>query len=164
MKFTQYFTLILFLSVLNLTFSQDKNVQSGQLNSKQFEFVNKAFKWGTKEFLIINYTHSKENCSYDVGANIGKNTSINWWEKFYKTLDTTNIANRFVYADKLAAEKIINEHTHFLDNLNFVFNTFLSKYRNCYGVVVINKNGNYFVKGSEYTFEDILSFIDSLKH
>ncbi len=50
MKFTQYFTLILFLSVLNLTFSQDKNVQSGQLNSKQFEFVNKAFKWVLKSF------------------------------------------------------------------------------------------------------------------
>jgi hypothetical protein len=154
---------ILFLFItLNsfLSFSQEDSLIKKQFNETELEFIKKTYKWKKEEILIICFTQPSKNCHYDNNKNIKKYESR--WEDFYKGFDLKNKKKIYIYSDKEASKKIIDNKKQFNDNEDFFYNKLFKNDNYCHGVVVINKEGKYNFKSGEYMPKEIQSLIDSL--
>ena len=79
-----------------------------------------------------------------------------WFDNnIYKTINLSNTKNIFVYSDKLAAKKIIDNNRFFEDFENYFLNNFFNANDNCYGVIAINSDGRYSYKFGEFSTEDV---------
>ncbi|WP_430400878.1 hypothetical protein [Flavobacterium sp.] len=138
-------------------FSQDKALPKNQMVSIQYEY-----EWKNEDFLIVNYRMPNDYCPYENYSGLDK--SYLWIKKsIYDRVTVKNYRNIFVYADKLAAKKILDFKTHYNDIGRYFLKTFFDKKGSCYGVLVINKEGKYNYIIGEYSHIDIQNLIDSLK-
>lgn len=157
----KYLIALLLAFSLNVN-AQKKNEKSGKLSELQLEIVQKNFNWdANNKVIILNFLQPKSNCHYDNYSNINKPNL--WWKNFYSKIDLTNVENKFVYSDSLAAKKIIDYKKNFSDKDNFLLNNFFNDTPYCFGIIVINSQGFYKIKGSEYLQDEVKSFLKSLK-
>jgi hypothetical protein len=139
------------------TFSQEKKISRDQMNSIKLEY-----NWKNENYLIVNYRFLAKDCSYDNYGELKK--TYNWFnESIYTKLDATLFRSIFVYADKLAAKEILDNKDNYDDEGHYFLNKFFYKKNNCYGVLVINKAGNYKLILDEYSKKDIENMFDALK-
>ena len=102
----------------------------------------------------------RKRCQYDNYKNL--NTTKIWWTKFYKKVDLTKAENRFVYSEDTNTKSIIDNKIYFLDRNNYILNEFFSNDEVCFGVVVIDKAGDFEYKAGEYSEVEINDFINKL--
>jgi hypothetical protein len=147
---------LLVLFVENV-FSQENVLPKNQLIS-----IKNEYDWKKEDYIIINYRMPIQNCPYDSYSNLDK-TAL-WLQKsVYGRVTVENYRNIFVYADKLAAKKILDFKTHYDDIGHYFLKTFFDIKGSCYGVLVINKEGKYNYIIGEYSHIDIHNLVDSLK-
>ena len=77
-------------------------------------------------------------------------------------MELVNVRNIFVYSESKKATEIIDSQNHFSDISNFFLDNFFNKEQSCYGILVINKKGEFQKKNGEYTQEDIVKYINIL--
>ena len=83
-------------------FSQDKVLPKNQMVSIQYEY-----EWKNEDFLIVNYRMPNDYCPYENYSGLDK--SYLWIKKsIYDRVTVKNYRSIFVYADKLAAKKILD--------------------------------------------------------
>ena len=154
----------LYLSIIFLFNVLGSNAQStyhsGKINDANLKFIKENYNWGIEPVVIINFLQPKSNCHYDAYTNFKASNS--WWTEFYSEINLEGVAIRYVYSDKNAAKKIIDDIFHLADNDNFFLKAFFSNEKFCHGVIVINQSGEFEQKSSEYTAEDITNFLKIL--
>jgi len=154
--------LLLFLAIGFLSFKELENEgYIEKITETELKFVKENYKWNSEEFIIINFRQPKSSCHYDNYKNLKK--SSEWWIKYYLEMELINVRNIFVYSDKEKAKKIIDRKNHFDDMNSLFLNKFFSKDKTCYGILIINKNGDFQKKAGEYTHENIMELINNLK-
>jgi hypothetical protein len=153
-----YLTIIFFISVLGV--NAQSTLHSGNINDVQLRFIKENYNWHTEGVIIINFLQPKSNCHYDAYTNL--KVADPWWTEFYSKLNLDGVANRFVYSDRNAARKIIDDTIYLADTDKFLLNTFFSKKKFCHGVIVINRKGEFQQKSSEYSGEEIRKFLEIL--
>ncbi|MBD3863079.1 MULTISPECIES: hypothetical protein [Flavobacteriaceae] len=150
--------LLLILAVGLLSFNRpNKNITTEKLTEDQLNFIKENYKWDSEEFLFVNFRQPESSCHYDNYQNL-KNSS-KWWTEFYSKMELQNVRNIFVYSDKLRAKKVIDSKNHFADINNFFLNQIFSNDKTCYGILIINKKGEYQKKAGEYMQKDIVYLI-----
>jgi hypothetical protein len=137
------------LFTVNFTFSQ-YNV----IPKEQIETLKKSYNWNDEKILIVNFYLPKNKCHYNQYENL-KNGSQWFDNNIYKTINLSNTKNIFVYSDKLAAKKMIDNNRFFEDFENYFLSNFFNVNDNCYGVIAINSDGRYSYKIGEFSTEDV---------
>jgi len=154
--------LSIILAVALLSFKKlEKNGSKEKLTETELKSIKENYNWISKEFLIINFRMPKSSCHYNNYSDLKKSST--WWTSYYAKMKLVNVHNVFVYSDNKKAKKIIDSKAHFEDVNSFILNNFFSKSEACYGIVVVNENGEFKKKAGEYTQENILELINSLK-
>ena len=143
------FLFFIFLFIANFTFSQENRIPKEKL-----ETLKHFYKWNDEKILIVNFYLPKNKCHYNQYENL-KNGSQWFDNNIYKTINLSNTKNIFVYSDKLAAKKIIDNNRFFEDFENYFLNNFFNANDNCYGVIAINSDGRYSYKFGEFSTEDV---------
>lgn len=152
--------LLIALGLMSFKSPEAKNYNR-KLTESQLKFIKENYNWNGENILIINFVQPKRNCFYDNYEHM--NTSVNWWAKYYAKIDLTNITNIFVYSDKFAAKEVIDSKTHFEDKENFLLKNFFLNGSECYGVLIINKMGDYQKEDGEYSQKTVERDILKLK-
>jgi len=150
----------IFLTVIfsfTLGFSQNENKK---IAASQLKFIKEKYNWNTERILIINFTQSNENCFYENNRNL--ENSINWWNKFYSKIDLTNVRNIYVYSDKISASTLIDAQTKFEDYEDFIWTNFFKYNKECYGLLIINFNGEYKIERGEYSEREVEKYLKTL--
>ena len=150
-----YLLLVCFF-VTNLTFSQI------DIPNYQLQALKEVYKWGNEKFLVINFTQPKFNCHYD---NYQKLNNKKKWldDNVYNDIDMNDCRSIYVFSDKEAAKKIIDNNTYFEDHNNYFLNNFFNLKENCYGLLIIRQDGKFSNLVGEYLKEDVKAMLDSLK-
>ncbi|WP_191859264.1 hypothetical protein [Hanstruepera ponticola] len=129
---------------------------TGKLNEGQMKFMNNYYNWDSKEILIINFSQPRSDCHFD--NHIHKTGYTKWWKDFYEKIDIKDCSNIFVCSEKHNRDK-----TLFYDKANFLYDNFFSRKESCYGVLVLNKNGDYLQFNGHYTEKQVSKFKENLK-
>ena len=151
--------LLAFFTLIIMGFTPFETKKS--LTQTQLKFIKDNYKWNTEKLLIINFRHKRENCFYDNTTNL--EGGRNWWSKFYSKINLNKVLNIYVYSDSVSAKKIIDTKTKFEDYVDFLLATFFNTKKECYGILVINSNGEYEIHEGEYTVKQVKGFIKTLK-
>lgn len=145
-----------------MSFSENIFSQENTLPNNEMASIKYEYDWKNEDVLIINYRMPNDFCPYENYTNLDKTYA--WFKKeIYAKVTAENYRNVFVYADKLAAKKILDFKTHYDDIGQYFLNKFFDKKGSCYGVLVISKSGKYNYIIGEYSHIDIQNLIDSLK-
>ncbi|GHA43229.1 hypothetical protein GCM10007103_25630 [Salinimicrobium marinum] len=155
------FILILFLTTGVYGFTNSSETGSEKLSDVQLQFIKDNFNWNSEGLLIVNFRQPRNKCPYNQYKNLEK--SYEWWVKNYSDLDLENIHNIYVYSNSKKSEAMIDGKNHFADLHNFFLTNFFSNDETCYGVLVINKRGEYRKKAGEYRKTEVREFINRLK-
>jgi hypothetical protein len=132
--------------VSNLIFSQENNIPKDQLLK-----LKELYKWNEEKVLIVNFYFPKKNCRYNHYEDLKKGR--NWFiNNIYKSINLSNVKNIFVYSDKIAAKKIIDNEQCFEDYENFFLKNFFIEDGYCHGIMVISNEGKI-----SYMFGEFLS-------
>ncbi|WP_324027444.1 hypothetical protein QSV08_05900 [Maribacter sp. BPC-D8] len=154
--------ILLILSVGFLSFNEDCiNLNNEKLTEAQLSFIMESYDWKSERLLIVNFRQPRTSCHYNNYQNLKK--SAKWWTEFYSKMEIANIRNIFVYSDNLKANKVIDSENHFDDINNFFLNKVFTKDKTCYGLIVINKKGEFRKKAGEFMQKDIEEFITQLE-
>ena len=154
--------LLLILAIGFLSFDKLENEESNEkLTETELKFVKENYNWNSKEILIVNFRMPKSSCHFNNYANLKK--SSDWWIKYYSKMELVNVYKIFVLSDSQKAKTIIDSKKHFADMNSFFLNKFFKKDKACFGIVVINQNGEFQKKAGEYTQEHITELINNLK-
>ena len=152
---------IIFLVLISSIITSFNRTENKKLiTESQLKFIKEKYKWNSENLLVINFVQAKKNCFYDNNSNLAN--SLTWSKKFYSKINLDNILNIYVYSDKKSAKTVIDSKTKFEDFDDFLLNNFFNK-RDCYGILVINSNGEYEIKEGEYLESDVERFIKALK-
>lgn len=156
----QFLTLPLLLSAFNIVAqNKDKPITydfTGKLNEGEMKFMNDYYNWDSKEILIINFTQPRSDCHFDNHTHKTGNTK--WWKDYYKKINIKNCSNIFVCPEKHKRDK-----TLYYDKANFLYDNFFNRKESCFGVLVLNKNGDYLQYNGHYSERQVSKFIENLK-
>lgn len=148
--------LFILLFIGNFSFSQVNVIPKEEL-----ETLKQSYKWNEEKILIVNFYLPKNKCHYNQYENL-KNGQKWFDDNIYKTINLSNTKNIFVYSDKLAAKKIIDNIRFFEDFDNYFQNNFFNVNDNCYGVIAINSKGKYSFKIGEFSTEDVTLLLKNM--
>jgi len=149
-------TLISFLLIICFVNAQN---YEGKLNKEQVEVLEGLFGWEKEELIIINYRQPKGYCHYDQYMSIG---STKWFDDFYSELNLKDVHNIFVYYESKRSKGVIDGKKHFFDLNKYFFDNFFKKDKSCYGLLIVNKHGNYQQKNGEYSKKEVKNYINKL--
>ncbi|WP_033957807.1 hypothetical protein [Psychroserpens jangbogonensis] len=139
----------------------ENNSHNEKLSEAQLKLVKENYAWSSEEFIIVNFRQPINSCHYDNYSNL-KN-SLKWWTDFYSKIKLNNVRNVFVYAEEKRAKKIIDSKSHYSDINSFFLNNFFVNDKTCYGILVIDNDGNYIKKAGEYNQEDVIELIKKIQ-
>ncbi|MBT8245328.1 MAG: hypothetical protein HKP48_09885 [Winogradskyella sp.] len=152
---------ILVLSYLFISFichsQQGGIIGKGQIDINKIEFFRKNYQWNKEYFFVVSFRQPKSRCYYDNFRNLGKTESAIL--KFGESVEEKSIRNIFVSSDEKRVKSYLDFKTTYSDVENLVLNTFFEKVESCFGLVVINRKGQYMSLAGEYVTKDIDNFI-----
>ena len=149
---------ILFILIFtaNFTFSQENKIPKEKL-----ETLKRFYNWNDEKLLIVNFYLPKNSCHYNQYNDL--KSGKKWIENnIYKNIELNNIKNIFIYSESQEAKSIIDNISCFFDYENYFLNTFFNVKNHCYGIVVINENGNFIHKLGEFSKYDVKRLINKV--
>lgn len=149
--------LLLFLFANCILWAQEKGIPKEQIKAIKYSYL-----WDKEEVIIINYRFPNDLCPYENYENL-EDTYLWLEKKVFAKIDMKKYRNVYVYADHLAAKKIIDDTIHFEDIGEYFLKHYFNKKGNCCGVIVINQKGDYKYIYGEYSASDIVAMIEQLK-
>ncbi|PWK19191.1 hypothetical protein LX78_01672 [Xanthomarina spongicola] len=152
--------MLLLLVICFLSFNKPESQTDEKLSETQLQFIIENYHWNSEDLIIVNFKQPRSSCHYDNYKNLKQ--SSEWWTEYYSKMELVNVRNIFVYSESKKATEIIDSQNHFSDISNFFLDNFFNKEQSCYGILVINKKGEFQKKNGEYTQEDIVKYINIL--
>lgn len=150
--------IILLIAIFSITtFSQENKIEKEQL-----DIIKELYNWNNEKYLIVNFTQPRYNCHYD---NYQHLDNYKKWlnDNVYKNVDLNNCKSIYVFSDKKAAEKIIDNIIYFEDYNSYFLNNFLNIKENCYGLLIIRQDGIFDKLIGEYLKKDVENMLETLK-
>ena len=135
-----------------------------KLTYSQEQFIKNNYNWENKKILILNFYQPIQNCHFDNYSKIKSKSTQNWWTAFYQEVNLTDCSNKFIYSDSIKAKKVINHFDKLPDKENFLFINFFKNHPYCHAIIIINSDGYYISKNSEYTESEINDYINRLRN
>ena len=155
-----YFILLICFACSYTTTAQ--RYYSGVFPEEQLDFIKSNYAWNEEEFLIINYKYPISTCHYNQYRN--PDNAKAWWEDYYENLKLGDqVHNIFVYAEKDKMAYIIDKKKYFPDYADFLLDKLFSVKEACYGLLIVDKEGDYYQKIGEYSKDDVSFFINLLR-
>lgn len=149
---------VTFLLVIQIAIGQEKTIPKDQLKA-----IERTYNWDEEQFLIINYRQPQNFCEYNNYDNLSN--TANWFNKnVFSKLDVSKSRVIYVYDDKPNAVKILDYKTHYDDVGHYFLKHFFNIKGFCYGLLVVNKKGEYLVELGEYNDKNIASMMNQLSH
>lgn len=152
--------LLLFILLTTLLASAQTKPKFVKLTQRDIQFLEQTYNWDGEKLLILNFKMPRTSCLYNQYKEL--ENAKKWWNKFYENVDLTNAANRFVYSDAEKAKAVIDNKVHFIDHGAFIYKHFFENEQSCFGLVVVDKLGNFEYKSGEYTDTEVSNFIVKL--
>lgn len=132
------------------------------LPKDQLKTIKETYNWNKEQLLIINFKGLKDECSFSIYD--GLQATQDWFDNnVYPNVDLTDCRNIYVYADKLYAKPILDFKTHYDDVGHYFLKHFFNIKGTCYGIMIINKKGEYLVESGDYNQYTINNMIQRLK-
>lgn len=134
---------------------------TGSLKAEKIAKLKDYYNWKEEEILIINYRQPLLDCHF----NNHKITSDSkkWWTQFYSKIDTDNSLNISVFADGEKIREKMDNRKFFDDKDDFLLNNFFIRKKSCFGILVVNQQGDYFQYNGHYSEKQVETFIMELK-
>ena len=134
---------------------------TGKVDSQNLDLIKQHYHWKDEEILIINYKQPISSCHFNNNKITSK--SKNWWNEFYFKIKTDNTLNIHVLANGEKVKNKLDDLKYFDDKNDLLWNNFFYRKKSCFGVLVLNKDGDYFQYNGHYSERQVEVFIDSLK-
>ncbi|MBP9849717.1 MAG: hypothetical protein KBC58_09800 [Flavobacterium sp.] len=139
-------------------------VAFGYLTKEQFEifkdFVRRTSNIEVTEgnSFLINYVQPISDCFYN---HYTQKCNVDWFEQnLYKKFSLpTDMIKLYYQHKKIDSNKCISKS----DKEGYLYETFFDENKLCYGLIVINSEGQFRVFTGEYGKKDITNFINQLK-
>jgi hypothetical protein len=148
--------------LLTILFSISVYSQEFKVEKEQLDAIKELYKWNNEKFLVVNFTQPKYNCHYNNYQHLDNKKK--WLDdNVYKNVDMTNCKSIYVFSDKQAAKKIIDNVIYFEDYYNYFLNNFFNIKERCYGLLIINQDGSYNNLVGEYSKKDVEIMLEALK-
>ncbi|MFY8065242.1 MAG: hypothetical protein ACOVNM_02000 [Flavobacterium sp.] len=148
--------ILMFSFIANLNFSQENIIPKNQLLD-----LKKKYNWSNEKVLIVNYYFPRKECHYNQYDDLKKGKI--WFEdNIYKKINLSNAKNIFVYSDKIKARKIIDSKTCFEDFDNYFLKNFFKIKDNCFGIIIINDEGEFSFKIGEFSSDDVILLLKNV--
>jgi hypothetical protein len=154
------YLMLLLLVISFLSFNKPESQTDEKLSETQLQFIMENYHWNSEDLIIVNFRQPQSSCHYDNYQNLKQ--SSEWWTEYYSKMELNNVRNIFVYSDSNRATEIIDSKNHFSDINNFFLENFFARDRSCFGILVINRDGDFQKKIGEYTQEDIIELVKNL--
>ncbi len=135
---------------------------TGRVDSQNLNLIKQYYHWKDEEILIINYKQPISSCHFDNNTITSKGKK--WWKDFYSKINTDNTLNIQVLSNGEKVKYKLDDFNFFDDKNDLLLNNFFNRKKSCFGVLVLNKDGNYFQYNGHYSERQVEVFIDSLKN
>lgn len=170
-------TIQLLISVLIVSCSSTKTVENrkayvnnekpilydfiGKIDSEQLLFIKDSYNWNTEKILIINYSQPISSCHFN--NNQITTESEKWWKDFYSVINTEDCLNIKVLANGERIKRKLDNIHYFDDKNEFLLDSFFARKKSCFGVLVINEQGDYIQYNGHYSERQVAKFIENLR-
>ena len=134
---------------------------AGKVDSQHLNLIKQYYHWQDEEILIINYKQPISSCHFDNNTITSKGKK--WWKDFYSDINTANTLNIQVLANGEKVKNKLDDLNFFDDKNDLLLNNFFNRKRSCFGVLVVNKNGDYFQYNGHYSESQVGAFIENLR-
>ena len=141
--------------------NESQNYYSGNINAEQLNFIKLNYNWNDEEILIINYKQPISYCHFN--NNKITDSGIKWWKDFYSKINTENYLNIQVLANGERVRSWLDNVNYFDDKNNFLLENFFSRKKTCFGVLIVNNEGNYIQYNGHYSEIQVTLIIENLK-
>ena len=111
--------------------------------------------------MIINYRQPLSDCHFD--NHKITSDSKKWWTEFYSKVDVDNSLNIDVFSNGEKIRKKMDNRNYFDDKDDFLLNNFFDRKKSCFGIMVLNQQGQYFQFNGHYSEKQVEIFINELK-
>ncbi|WP_055445199.1 hypothetical protein [Lacinutrix himadriensis] len=132
-----------------------------KINTEQLNFIKKNYNWNNEKLLIINYSQPISSCHFD--NNKITSDSKKWWRDFYSKINTEDCLNIKVLSNGELVKRKLDNIKYFDDKNDFLLNNFFSRKKSCFGVLVLNEQGDYIQYNGHYSERQVAKFIENLK-
>tara|TARA_B100000809_G_C14914786_1_gene451205 strand:+ start:34 stop:558 length:525 start_codon:yes stop_codon:yes gene_type:complete len=133
---------------------------AGRVDNNELIFIKENYNWNTSRILIINFKQPLSDCHFNNHKISNKNR---WWNEFYSKIDTENCMNIHVMANGEQNFKKIDNKKIFDDKNDFLQSKFFGRRTSCFGVLVINSEGDYIQYNGHYSEKQVSKYIDNLR-
>ena len=132
-----------------------------KMDSEKLLFIKNNYNWNNEKILIINYKQPISSCHFDNNKITSEGKT--WWKNFYSKVDTENCLNIQVLANGERVKKKLDKIYYFDDENEFLLTNFFDRKKSCFGVLVINDQGDYIQYNGHYSERQVDKFIKNLK-
>ena len=135
---------------------------AGKIDSQILDQIRDFYHWKEEEILIINFKQPLSSCHF----NNNKITTggKKWWKNFYSKINTENALNIQVLANGERVRRKLDDIKYFDDKNDLLYNHFFRRKSSCFGVMVINEEGEYYQYNGHYSERQVSAFIENLKN
>ena len=134
---------------------------AGTVETTDIDFLKKNYNWNDERILIINYSQPISSCHFNNNTN--SESSKKWWENFYSKINTENCKNIKVLSNGERVKGKLDNIKYFDDKDDFLLKKFFDRKKSCFGVLVINTDGDYIQFNGHYSERQVARFIEFLR-
>jgi len=133
---------------------------TGKIDENQLDFIKNNYNWKTARILIVNYKQPLSSCHFN---NHTISNKSKFWKRFYSNIDTENCKNINVMANGEKNFKNIDNKNIFDDKYDWLLYKFFIRKTSCFGVLVINSEGDYMQFNGHYSERQVSKYIGNLR-
>lgn len=134
---------------------------AGEVDSQDLILIRQYYHWKDEDILIINFKQPVSSCHFNNNKITSKGKK--WWKDFYSKNNTENTLNIQVLANGERVKNKLDDLTFFDDKNDLLLNNFFNRKSSCFGVLVVNKDGDYFQYNGHYSERQVRVFIENLR-
>ncbi len=134
---------------------------SRKVSLQEIEIIRSYFNFNKEDLLVIAAIQPRNRCHYNQYENL--KSSTDWIFNLVNNARVSNAKRVLIILEKQTRDNLIDGKRIFNDPNNFILNTLFSSSDGCYGVVVLNKSGEYLIKNGEFVEKDIVIMANKLK-
>lgn len=136
---------------------------ANKISNEQLTFIKKTYNWNTENILIINYVQPIEISPCKIDYKSIPESGKEWRKDFYSKINTEGCLNIQVFASGELLKSKLDNIIYFDDKNDFLYESYFSRKKSCFGILVVNNNGYYIQYNGHTSERQVAQFIELLK-